>query len=168
MDSKKGLSISQPPSLESINSSQGLTVERFESGRSEALGILCRIFCGKKTGEEILSIYSARFYVVLLKSLKSVEQSKECDEKLANILINSSDLFRVDLDGIQVLLPYFISAIELVLSDKDLKIRSHSLTFDKIELRRASINILMSIIALPLHFQNLQIRDISGGSNDRC
>ena len=34
---------------------------RFESGRAEALGALCRILCAKKTGEEILPSYLARF-----------------------------------------------------------------------------------------------------------
>jgi hypothetical protein len=37
-----------------------LTLSRFESGRAEALGALCRIFCAKRTGEEILPVYLAR------------------------------------------------------------------------------------------------------------
>lgn len=32
----------------------------YEGGRAEALGALCRIFCAKKTGEEILPVYLAR------------------------------------------------------------------------------------------------------------
>jgi hypothetical protein len=35
-------------------------MSRFESGRAEALGALCRIFCAKRTGEEILPVYLAR------------------------------------------------------------------------------------------------------------
>ena len=42
---------------------------------------------------------------------------------MASILINSTDLFRLDLDGVQVLLPYFVEALELVLPDKELKIK---------------------------------------------
>ena len=38
-----------------------LASSRFESGRAEALGALCRILCAKKTGEEILPSYLARF-----------------------------------------------------------------------------------------------------------
>ena len=34
---------------------------RFESGRAEALGALCRILCAKKTGEEVLPSYLARW-----------------------------------------------------------------------------------------------------------
>lgn len=166
MDTRKGLSISQPSSLET-EMPANLTIDKFESGRAEAIGALCRIFCSKKSGEDILPSYLVRFYVALAKGLKITEKSKECEETLASILLNSADLFRLDLDGIQVLLPYFISSLELILSEKDLKIRSHSLNFNKTELRRASINILLSIISLPLHYQALPIRDLFGGPNDR-
>ena len=36
---------------------------------------------------------------------------------LASILFNSCDLLRVDLDGIQMLLPQILKALELVLID---------------------------------------------------
>lgn len=47
-----------------------LCIDRYESGRAEALGALCRIFCAKKTGEEILPIYLARFYQAMYHGLK--------------------------------------------------------------------------------------------------
>lgn len=34
--------------------------ESYEAGRAEACGTLCRIFCSKKTGEEILPVYLSR------------------------------------------------------------------------------------------------------------
>lgn len=34
--------------------------DNYESGRAEACGTLCRIFCSKKTGEEILPVYLSR------------------------------------------------------------------------------------------------------------
>lgn len=165
MDSRKGsLSLSQPSSLnEPTDLPSGLTIDKYESGRAEAIGALCRIFCAKKTGEEILPVYLARFYMALQQGLK-ITETRECEETLASILYNSSDLFRLDLDGVQILLSSFISALELVLPEKDLKIKSQSIIFNKTELRRASINILLSILTLPLHFQNLPIRDLSGGS----
>lgn len=160
VDNRKGsMSLSQPNSLE--GSAVGLSIERFESGKAEAIGTLCRIFCAKKTGEEILPVYLARFYMALDQSLKIADR-KECDETLASILMNSGDLFRLDLDGIQVLLPAFIVALEVVLPEKDLKIRGQILFVNRNELRRASINILLSIITLPLHFQTLGIRDLGG------
>ncbi|XP_037051455.1 ral GTPase-activating protein subunit beta isoform X9 [Bradysia coprophila] len=167
MDNRKGsLSLSQPSSLnESADVPTGLSIDKYESGRAEAIGALCRIFCAKKTGEEILPVYLARFYTALHQGL-TITDPKECDESLASILYNSSDLFRVDLDGIQVLLPAFISALELVLPEKNLKIKSTT-TYNKTELRRASINILLSILALPLHFQTLPIRDLLNGPADK-
>ncbi|XP_052870106.1 ral GTPase-activating protein subunit beta [Anopheles cruzii] len=166
MDNRKG-SLSQPPSLSEVNDvAPGLTIDRYESGKAEALGALCRIFCAKKTGEEILPVYLARFYMALHQGLKTNE-SRECMETLASILYNSSDLFRIDLEGIQVLLPAFIAALELILPEKELKLRSQNVIINKTELRRAGVNILLSILALPLHFQTLPIRDIGGGPNDR-
>ncbi|XP_049281272.1 ral GTPase-activating protein subunit beta isoform X3 [Anopheles funestus] len=166
MDNRKG-SLSQPPSLSEVNDvAPGLTIDKYESGKAEALGALCRIFCAKKTGEEILPVYLARFYMALHQGLKT-NDSRECMETLASILYNSSDLFRIDLEGIQVLLPAFIGALELILPEKDLKMRSQNVVINKTELRRAAINILLSMLALPLHFQTLPIRDIMGGPNDR-
>uniref|UniRef100_A0A182JDQ4 Ral GTPase-activating protein subunit alpha/beta N-terminal domain-containing protein n=1 Tax=Anopheles atroparvus TaxID=41427 RepID=A0A182JDQ4_ANOAO len=166
MDNRKG-SLSQPPSLSEVNDvAPGLTIDKYESGKAEALGALCRIFCAKKTGEEILPVYLARFYMALHQGLKTNE-NRECMETLASILYNSSDLFRIDLEGIQVLLPSFIGALELILPEKELKMRSHNVVINKIELRRAAINVLLSLLALPLHFQALPIRDLMGGPNDR-
>lgn len=167
MDNRKGsLSLSQPSSLnEPADMPTGLSIDKYESGRAEAIGALCRIFCAKKTGEEILPVYLARFYTALHQGLNHSYQ-KECEESLASILYNSSDLFRVDLDGLQVLLPSFISALELVLAEKDLKIKSTT-TYNKTELRRNSIQILLSILTLPLHFQTLPIRDLNNGPTEK-
>jgi hypothetical protein len=42
---------------------------------------------------------------------------------LASILLNSADLFRLDLDGVQVLVPHVIDALEIVLPEKELKLK---------------------------------------------
>lgn len=81
---------------------------------------------------------------------------------LCSVLLNSGELFRVELDGVQTLVPFYISALELVLPDKDLQTPTH---VSRTELRRASIHLLMSLVALPLHFHNLQIRDLPGHRN---
>ncbi|XP_017765932.1 PREDICTED: ral GTPase-activating protein subunit beta isoform X1 [Eufriesea mexicana] len=134
-----------------------LCIDRYESGRAEALGALCRIFCAKKTGEEILPVYLARFYQAMNHGLK-VDESRECGETLASIVLNSADLFRLDLNGVQVLVPAVISALETVLPEKDLKLKSNVVS--KPDLRRASIHLLISMLALPLHFQNLNIKEL--------
>ena len=66
------------------------------------------------------------------------------------ILVNSCNLFRLDLDGVHVLLPHLVSALEAVLPEKELKLRPT--TVQKNELRRAGINLLISMLALPSHF----------------
>ncbi|KAI5710614.1 hypothetical protein M8J75_010125 [Diaphorina citri] len=159
---KGSLSMSQPGSLTDDGGDSLptplLSTERYQVGRAEALGALCRIFCAKKTGEEILPIYLARFYVCLQQGLR-IPESRECEEVLCSILLNSADLFRLDLDGIQLLLPYFLDALELVLTEKDPKIRNQAVS--KSELRRSSTQILLSLLVLPLHYQNLGIKDLN-------
>nr|CAD7256268.1 unnamed protein product [Timema shepardi] len=93
-------------------------------------------------------------------------RSRECGETLASVLLNSADLFRLDLDGVLVLVPHVIEALETVLPDKELKLRSPQVS--KTELRRASIHLLLSMLVLPLHFQNLPIKELCiGGRPDR-
>lgn len=166
VDARKGsISMSQPSSLtDPVETPAGLTIDKFESGKAEAIGALCRIFCAKKTGEEILPVYLARFYVALQQGLK-INESKEVDETMASILYNSANLFRIDLEGIHVLLPAFVSALELVLPEKELRLKPPNVVLDKVQLRRSSINILISILVLPLNFQSLPIRELGGGSN---
>nr|AAD55425.1 BcDNA.GH09358 [Drosophila melanogaster] len=168
MEHRKGsISLSQPNSLNDPQSlPPTLTIDKYESGRAEAIGTLCKIFCAKKTGEEILPVYLARFYMALQQCLK-ITESRECDETLASILLHSSDLFRLDLDGINVLLPGFIAALEIVLPDKDLKLKTQSMVFNRTELRRSAINILLSIMVLPLHYQTLPIRDLTCESSEK-
>lgn len=73
---RKG-SLSQPGSLseDSLEAPSCLSIERYQAGRAEAIGALCRIFCAKKTGEEILPVYYARFYLTLQQCFKQVEVS---------------------------------------------------------------------------------------------
>ena len=47
--------------------------DKFVCGRAEAVGTLCRIFCAKKTGEEILPIYLSRFYLIIQQGLRVKE-----------------------------------------------------------------------------------------------
>ena len=47
--------------------------EAYENGRAEAIGVLCRIFCSKKTDEDILPTYLSRFYIVLQHALRVKE-----------------------------------------------------------------------------------------------
>ncbi|CAG9768936.1 unnamed protein product [Ceutorhynchus assimilis] len=163
---KTSLSYSQPSSLSDTELPAGLTIDKYESGRAEALGTLCRIFCAKKTGEEIMAVYLARFYLAITQGLKSNTNSKECGECMVAILMNSINIFSLDLDGVRTLIPAYVSALEVVLPDKDLKLSS---TVNKVELRRAAIHLLISILVLPLHFQNCPIKELynHAGASDK-
>uniref|UniRef100_A0A673G9J5 Rap-GAP domain-containing protein n=1 Tax=Sinocyclocheilus rhinocerous TaxID=307959 RepID=A0A673G9J5_9TELE len=138
--------------------------DNYESGRAEACGTLCRIFCSKKTGEEILAVYLSRFYMVLIQGLQISDFI--CRPVLASIILNSSALFCSDLKGINVVVPYFISALETILPDRELsKFKSY---VNPTELRRASIHILLSMLPLPHHFGNVKSEVLLEGkfSND--
>ncbi|XP_063707016.1 ral GTPase-activating protein subunit beta isoform X2 [Culicoides brevitarsis] len=161
VDSRKGsISLSQPSSLtEPVETPSGLTIDKFESGKAEAIGALCRIFAAKKTGEEIIPVYLARFYVALQQGLR-ISESREIDETMASIIYNSGNLFKIDLDGIHVLLPSFINALDLLLPEKDPKFKPPNMVINKTELRKSAINILLSILVLPCHFGSLPIREL--------
>lgn len=152
--SKSGFSgCSQPNSLnEQVDSAESALVsEKYSAGKAEAFGALCRIFTAKKTGEEILPVYLARFYVSLVHGLE-VPENRECNDVIASILINSCDLFRLDLDGVTVLLPSFVDALELVFSRTSKPLKT--------DIRQACIHLLLSMLSLPLHFQNLQLKEM--------
>ncbi|XP_065567057.1 ral GTPase-activating protein subunit beta-like isoform X2 [Artemia franciscana] len=135
----------------------GLVIERFDLGRAEALGALCRIVCSKKTGEEIPSVYLARFCLAVQQALKSSE-GRNSPEVVSCFLLNAADLFRLDLDGINMLLSPVIDTLELILYPNS---PNKSSSFNSPEIRRSCIQILISLLPLPLHFQGLPVRDMS-------
>ncbi|KAK1898076.1 Ral GTPase-activating protein subunit beta [Dissostichus eleginoides] len=126
--------------------------ESYEAGRAEACGTLCRIFCSKKTGEDILPVYLSRFYMVLIQGLQISDFI--CRPVLASIILNSSSLFCTDLKGINVLVPYFIAALETIVPDRELS--KFKMYVNPTDLRRASINILLAMLSLPHHFGNIK------------
>ncbi|KAL3873490.1 hypothetical protein ACJMK2_036600, partial [Sinanodonta woodiana] len=150
---------SRPTSLHDIQTERNLKADNTcEAGRAEACGILCRIFCAHKTGEKILPVYYSRFYIALYYGLQSDEQNIS-GQVLSNILFNSCDLLRVDLAGVQILAPSILSALELVLNDVNPRFRVCD-QIPNVELRKASVHLLLSMLSLPLHFKDLEIRDI--------
>ncbi len=42
---------------------------------------------------------------------------------MASILLNSVDIFSLDLDGVLLLIPYFLEALEVVLPERNLKFK---------------------------------------------
>ena len=155
-----------------------LAPTRFESGRAEAIGALCRIYCSKKTEETISPLYLARFYVALHEGLQV--NDRVVTEVIAKILLNSKNLLVVDLDGVNTILPQLLVALETVLPNHDITVmRQDSTVSNKStsslggsyggasvgnvsnnELRTAAISMLGSILPFPSHFQHLPIKEI--------
>eukprot|EP00111_Clytia_hemisphaerica_P021396 TCONS_00062972-protein len=126
----------------------------FEPGRAEAFGTLCQIFChANVNGQAILPVYLSRFYLTLAVGLCYGET--KAGQVLGEILLNITDILRIDLHGVQVLIPNILQAIELILPSSDI-----SLGYDLslVMLRRSCIHILLSMLCLPLHFLQLPIQ----------
>jgi len=161
-------------------------------GQAEAYGILCKIFCSIRTNEKVLQQYLSRFYSLLLIGLKipsnfgdlnPVTMEYECGEILASIIVNGFNLFKVDLDGINILLVPMLNALNAIFKLKypqkeiDPKsaenkpkenlrsifnIGSNSVTL--VELKRYCIYIFSSLLSLPNHFSALNINDSSSNN----
>ncbi|XP_071504740.1 ral GTPase-activating protein subunit beta-like [Diadema antillarum] len=131
--------------------------ESYEGGRAEACGALCRIFTSRKAEESILPLYLSRFYLTLTQALCTNGKQPVSGLVLSNVLYNADNLLRVDLAGVKVLIPYLLTAMEIVIPDTELRFRS---LVPKNELRRACIHLLMSMLCLPHHFKDLTIQSI--------
>lgn len=80
-------------SIDSITSGSAnvLYYDRYMPGRAEAIGTLCRIFCSKKTSEEILPVYLARFYMAVYEGL----HINEVMEKIYNTIFSMEHAFTI-------------------------------------------------------------------------
>ncbi|XP_068208219.1 ral GTPase-activating protein subunit beta isoform X4 [Palaemon carinicauda] len=183
-ESSRKSSDSSVPSEPQNDRLANLSPQHFQGGRAEALGALCRIFCSKKTGEEILPVYLARFYLALHQGLRQTdaivtahqEQASftsnkyqgskigTCSETAASILVNGVDLFRLDLQGVVSLVPSVLGVLEGVLPEAEVHAPPH---LPVPLLRRAATHVLLSILPLPLHFQGLQVKEVGCSSGER-
>lgn len=67
---------------------------------------------------------------------------------------------RLDLDGVLVLVPDFITALDRILSEREPKLECGSI--DKRELRKAAISALLSLVAFPHHYKGLPVPEFPG------
>ncbi|XP_071799267.1 ral GTPase-activating protein subunit beta-like isoform X2 [Asterias amurensis] len=132
--------------------------DNYEAGRAEACGMLCRIFTSRKSDEEIQQAYLGRFYVAFSQGVRVDEGLS--GQVLSSILYNSTNLLRIDLKGVQVLIPDIITALQIVLPEREMRFQS---LVSNYQLRRASIHLLLSMLCLPHHFKDLPIQDLMTG-----
>ncbi|XP_075979377.1 ral GTPase-activating protein subunit beta isoform X2 [Anticarsia gemmatalis] len=125
----------------------------YQPGRAEALGTLCRVLCSKQCREEVLAPYLARCYAAIHRGLRDPATA-------AAVVLNAADIFRLDLDGVLVLVPDFITALDQILSEREPKLECG--TIDKRELRKAAISALLSLVAFPYHYKGLPVPEFPG------
>ncbi|KAL0870769.1 hypothetical protein ABMA27_005701 [Loxostege sticticalis] len=140
-----------PPSMS--DATYKLNMMSYQPGRAEALGTLCRVLCSKQCREEVLAPYLARCYAAIHRGLRDPATA-------AAVVLNAPDLFRLDLDGVLVLVPDFISALERILCEREPKLECG--TIDKRELRKAAISALLSLVAFPHHYKGLPVPEFPG------
>ncbi|CAF5032046.1 unnamed protein product, partial [Rotaria socialis] len=87
---------------------------------------------------------------------------------IESILLHSEDIFRINLRGINMLIPLYLEPIEYYLNIDVQTYISNNLGLTKgvnnasiirdrfIRIRLKSIQILMSIISLPFHYEHLE------------
>ncbi|XP_069360436.1 ral GTPase-activating protein subunit beta isoform X5 [Maniola hyperantus] len=140
-----------PPSL--VEATQRLSMISYQAGRAVALGTLCRVICSKQCREEVLAPYLARTYAALQRGLRDPATA-------AAVVLDAADIFRLDLDGVLVLVPDFITALDRILSEREPKLECGPI--DKRELRKAAISLLLSLVAFPYHYKGLAVPEFPG------
>ncbi|VDO26895.1 unnamed protein product [Onchocerca flexuosa] len=129
-------------------------VDGVSAGRAAALGALCRIICSKKSKETITDSQLAQFYKVVYEALLEKDRLMLCA-----LIYFGGGIFRLALKSIEILLPQFVQALEMIYTES-MKLRLHP-SIDKVQMRRACLNALLSIISWPTTFGNMLISDLT-------
>eukprot|EP01134_Creolimax_fragrantissima_P005961 CFRG5961T1 len=126
-------------------------------GRSRALGLLCRIFSSKQLNDKFLPVYLARFYTAVTDGLNMDILA------LTEIVMSSTMLFLLELEGSRVLVIPFVLALEKILAQQIKLYAPHPVE----ALRRASISVLVAVFSMPNNFQRLDIKTCSRAHLER-
>ena len=158
----------------------------FVLGQAEAYGILCKIFCSIKTNEKILPEYLSRFYTLILVGLRvpsnlgelnSSTNEYESGELLASIIVNGHNIFKLDLDGVNILHLPMLHALNAVFKLK-YQVRDEgksepnkpkeitkslfnigACSVSLVELKRYCVCIFSSLLCLANHLSSLPVYD---------
>uniref|UniRef100_A0A914YDR2 Uncharacterized protein n=1 Tax=Panagrolaimus superbus TaxID=310955 RepID=A0A914YDR2_9BILA len=126
------------------------------AGKSAALGALCRIVCEKSSFEELSADQLAQFYLIIHKALVERDRLTLC-----SILYYGNELFKLGLKGVEILLPNYLMAIDIILTES-MKLRLHP-SIQEIEMRHTCLQALSSIVSWPTTFSASAIIDESIG-----
>uniref|UniRef100_A0A183BS80 RALGAPB_N domain-containing protein n=1 Tax=Globodera pallida TaxID=36090 RepID=A0A183BS80_GLOPA len=121
-------------------------VEGVAAGRSTALAALCRIVCAKRSRERLDDEQLAQFFTILHEALISRDRLMLC----ALLFHTADELFKLALNGVQILLPNYVMAIDIVHTES-MKLRLHP-SASQAEMRAACLRALASVLAWPSVF----------------
>ncbi|CAF3528801.1 unnamed protein product [Adineta steineri] len=138
---------------------------------AKSFATICTIFSSSQCDEFIYPEYLSRFYYVLQQGLRFYHGDEQRSQAIIeSILLNSGDLFRINLRGINILISLYLDAIEYYLQTDIQSYINYNLSISKgtnnnntssirdrfIRIRSKAIHILMSIVSLPFHYEHLQ------------
>jgi hypothetical protein len=109
----------------------------YEAGRAEATAVLCRIFSKLQRIEKFHTHYQRNFYAVLQQGVKADYLT------LSSIVMNSTMLFTMSLDGFRLLYPDYIQGLFRVLPT--IHAGNQDFKTDPDELRRNAYTVLSNI-----------------------
>ncbi|KAI8809231.1 hypothetical protein BJ742DRAFT_677009, partial [Cladochytrium replicatum] len=121
----------------------------YDEGKSQAYGVLCRIFCQPQRRVKFLRTYLERFYYSVSDGLKGDSQS------LTAIIMNSTNLFCSELEGLRTLAADYVLGLRRVLPHS----RGLRNKVNVEELRRAALHIIGTISANSNRFDCVLIED---------
>ncbi|GMT14411.1 hypothetical protein PFISCL1PPCAC_5708, partial [Pristionchus fissidentatus] len=143
-----GGSVSSASSFNAISSSQSTnltSVDGVEAGRAAAIAALTRIICAKSTNEVIPPEQLAKYFTMVQQALVNKERLVLC-----SLVFYGHSLFRLSLPSIEVILPHFLFALDVILIEST-KLRLHP-SFDQIEMRRQCLRSLSTVVVWPTAF----------------
>ncbi|CEF70831.1 Ral GTPase-activating protein subunit beta [Strongyloides ratti] len=143
----RSLSISQHNDNNEISPqySSEVFVTSICAGKAMALGTLCKIVTSKLSTELIPDHHLAKFYAAIHDAL--IERDRLV---LCTILYNTTNLYNLGLPGVEILLPNYIKAIDIVMTES-MKIQLHP-SISQIEMRYSCLKALGCLISWPTIF----------------
>ncbi|KAJ3442917.1 hypothetical protein M0812_12669 [Anaeramoeba flamelloides] len=131
----------------------------FEKGTAVAYKILCNIFCAHQK-RPFLDDYINEFFMSIILAF---ENEIDFGSSIGAILQNTENIFTTNLEGLYILIPYYLKIINKILTNDQ---TTFTATISNEELRKSSIKIIKTLICLPNYFDPLEIPLIEGYSKD--
>uniref|UniRef100_A0A0K0FJP8 Ral GTPase-activating protein subunit beta (inferred by orthology to a human protein) n=1 Tax=Strongyloides venezuelensis TaxID=75913 RepID=A0A0K0FJP8_STRVS len=126
------------------------------AGKSMALASLCKIVTSKQSTEYIPDYQLAKFYAAIHDAL--VERDRLV---LCTLLHNTTNLYNLGLPGVEILLPNYIKAIDIIMIES-MKLQLHP-SISQTEMRYSCLKALGCLISWPTIFGDQTI--IPAGAN---